>query len=297
MVDPAGKPIAGASVYLREWSTYRISSDPYNRSPQDVLATTHTNADGTFRFEKVAAKSFLTNEWLRQNPWDIVVAAKPYGLAWRHMRSAQLADAFEITLQPAASISGQVTDRTGRPIKGAKVGVESIDPLGQELRYDYSAPNTLDLQASQLRPSARTNGDGRFEIGGLPPNVLLSVMVTHNDFDRDFLHVATTNEPQPDLPVTPRTDAKMAKIHPANFTVELGPAPPRITGQVLAADTDRPIAGARIKGYANSRWSYATADDQGHFVLRYVMGSPCRVQAEGPSGSPYLGRISLSRYS
>ncbi len=293
VVDPAGKPVAGATVFLREWSTYRISSDPYNDSPRDVLATTHTGADGTFRFEKVVAKPFLTDEWFRQNPWDIVVTAKSYGLAWRHMRTPHPSQAFEIKLQPAATISGRVTDHMGRPIKGAEVCVSGIDPLGQELRYDYAAPGTLDLQASQLRPSARTDGEGRFEINGLPREALLTVMVTHDNFDREFLHVATSIEPQPDLPITPRTDAKTAKIHPANFTVKLDPAPPRITGQVLAADTGQPVARARVEGYADSRVTYATADQQGRFVLRYVMGSPCRVRTEGPSGSPYLGRILL----
>jgi protocatechuate 3,4-dioxygenase beta subunit len=293
VVDPAGRPIAGATVYLREWSTYRISTDPYNENPQDVLATTHTDAGGAFRFEKVAAKSFSADEWLRQNPWDLVIAGKSYGLAWRHLRAPQPAQAFEIKLQPAAAISGRVTDQAARPIKGAEVRVCGVDPLGQELRFDFADPGTLDLQASQLRPSAKTDDDGRFQLDGLPRDVLLTVMVTHDNFGGEFLHVATTNEPQPDLDITPRVNAKMAKIHPANFSVVLGPAPPRIAGQVLAADTNRPIAGARIEGMSEERWSYATANDQGQFLLKHVLGSTCRVRAMGPHSSDYLGRIVL----
>ena len=198
---------------------------------------------------------------------------------------------LEITLQPAAAISGRVMDHSVGRSRGRKSAFW-VDPLGQELRYDFASPGTLDLQASQLRPSAKTDGDGRFEVDGLPCDALLTVMVAHDDFDREFLHVATTNEPQPDLAITPRTDAKLAKIHPAHLTVALGPAP-RIAGQVVAADTNRLIAGARIEGTSDERWFYATADDQGHFVLRDVRGLKCRLRVEAPDGSPYLGQIVL----
>ncbi len=76
--------------------------------------------------------------------------------------------------------------------------------------------------------------DGHFVLDGLPRDALLVVMVTHDDFDREFLRVATTKEPQPDLEITPREDAKMARIHPPDFAVELGPPLPSIAGQVLA---------------------------------------------------------------
>jgi beta-lactamase regulating signal transducer with metallopeptidase domain len=293
VVDTAGKPVAGASVYLREWSTSRISSDPYNQSPQDVLATTYTDDDGAFRFEKVPAKPFPSDQWLREKPWDIVVVAKSCSLAWRHMLTPHPSHAFEIVLQPGATVTGRVVDREALPIEGAKVRVFGIFPLGQEPRYDWAHPGTLDLQGSQLAPSAKSDGDGRFEIHGLPRETLLRVLVTHDDFDREFLHVATTNEPQPGLAVTRRIDAEMAKVHPSNFTVQLGPAPPRITGRVVAMETQNAIAGARIEGKCDSAWLYTTADDQGQFTLRYVVGSQCRVRVHGPIGSKYLGRLAL----
>ena len=86
VLDPTGKPLAGAKVYLREWSTSRISMAGYvEQHMTDILAAAQTDAEGAFRFENVPARP-LHESWLKEIPRDVVVVAKPYGIAWRHLR-------------------------------------------------------------------------------------------------------------------------------------------------------------------------------------------------------------------
>src|SRR5208282_4316404 len=207
VLDPAGKPVAGAKVYLREWSTYRISMEPYDRNPNDVLASAQTDGQGAFRFENVPAKP-LHEEWLQAIPWDVVVAAKPYAIAWHHLDAAKQSNPLTINLALGAQVTGRVTDRQGRPVRNAEVKVNSVNSLASEWYPAFADPETLDLQESRLAPAAKTDSEGKVTIDGLPRNVRLSVGVTHDDFDRDFVFVATTNQAQPDMEVPTFVDDK-----------------------------------------------------------------------------------------
>ena len=174
VIDPAGKPVAGAKVYLREWSTYRISMEPYNRENlNDILATVQTDAQGAYRFENIPAKP-LYDQWIQETPWDVVVVAKPYSIAWRHLDTAKQIKPWTIALTPEAKVTGKITDRQGRPVRNAEVKVDGINSLASEWQTPLSDPETLDLQASRLAPAAKTDSDGKVTINGIPPKVRLS---------------------------------------------------------------------------------------------------------------------------
>ncbi len=291
--DPNGKPVAGATVHLREWSTYRGGSDPYTRNPNDIIATTQTDAQGAFRFEKVPAKP-LSDQWLKQVPWDVVVVAKPYAIAWRHLDAAQESKPFTFHLTPEARISGQVTDQQGRPVANAEVRIGVIQPLGSDASCGaYADPDVLDLQRSRLMDVAKTDAEGRVTIGGLPSGLLMRLGIYHDAFRGDTTFVATTDKPQPDMEIPDYENGipkkgKTIKVECGRFAVALAPPLPKLIGRVLAADTKKPLAGARITG-----WGVPTTltDQDGQFVLREARQSQCRAIVYSPEGSDYLGRL------
>ncbi len=85
VVDPAGKPVTGASVYLCQWSTSRIRRDASKPKPQDVLAQCQTDAQGKFRFQDVVAELYWGYQQLKQQPWDVVVIMPGSAIAWQHL--------------------------------------------------------------------------------------------------------------------------------------------------------------------------------------------------------------------
>ena len=228
VVDPDGNPVGGATVRALTAREH----EPVAESDAQGRFELHVNRDdagalGAFRFEHVPAKP-LHDQWLKEIPWDVVVVAKPYTIAWRHLDAAQPSKPLTIALTPEAQIRGQVIDRQKRPIQSAEVRVESIEPPGTDpLRGPCADPGMLDLQRSRLAPVAKTDADGKVTIDGLPPDVRLGVLVKHDDFRRDFLYVATTHQPQPDIEVPEYADGKETterkKVYAADFSAVLGP--------------------------------------------------------------------------
>src|SRR5262249_39756903 len=84
VIDATGQPIAGARVYLREWSLLRYSENPYDDKPRDVLAETKTDAEGRFAFRDVASYAPWRDSGF-QNPWDVLVVAAGRGMDGLHL--------------------------------------------------------------------------------------------------------------------------------------------------------------------------------------------------------------------
>ena len=299
VVDPAGKPVAGADVYLREWSTYRISQDPWDHNPNDILAATKTDVEGKFRFENVPARP-LHESWLKQSPWDVVIVAKPYALAWKHLSAAQPPKPFEIALAPEAKITGRVIDQQGRPIQGAEVKAYGLCSLTGDWHPQFTDPETLDLGCSRLAPAAKTDADGKLTIAGLPRGLRLDTIVTHDDFATGSVYVATTDQPQPDLDASSYKDGKKqessAKVFSTAFSATLGPPSPRLAGRVTAADTKKPLAGLRVAAFWQSRGLDTLTDADGRFLFKETFGEPRYRLAVGswpPAHVDYLGRLIL----
>ena len=99
VVDAHGKPIAGATVILREWSTYRtrgMKSEDYEQlrkseGVHDTLAETKTDADGRFHFEGSSRPGLpeVPEAGKSVFPWDVVALASGHGLAWVQLTPQQ----------------------------------------------------------------------------------------------------------------------------------------------------------------------------------------------------------------
>ena len=296
VLDPAGKPVAGATVYLREWSTYRVSSQPYlqDKKIDDILAKTQTDAEGKFEFKNVPAKP-LSSQWLENIPWDVVVEAKPYALAWQHLSAAKQSEPMTITLVADQEITGQVTDQQGMPVPDAKVEVFGIAPVGSGPDCSaYADPEVLDLQASRITPVAKTDDEGKVSLPGVPKNKQVRLRVAHDDFCADVIYVATTNESQSDLETssfnyqTRKPITKSKKIFSNDFSVALEPPLPRLVGRIVAADTKKPLSQINISQYGSNG---VLTDQDGQFTLKSIRGKNCRLLILAPKAGNYLGRV------
>lgn len=290
VLDPAGKPVAGAKVLLREWSSYRRSEAPF-APEEDLLASTTTDAQGKFSFQDVATRPFQKN-WPEPAPWDVLVEAEGYALAWQHLMAPNPPAPLSLTLQPAAQLSGKVVDAQGKPVADARVRVEEIAPLGSPLQSEYLPPNRLDLAMSPLAPAQKTDAQGEFRLTGLPPSMRLTLSVEHDDFVRQSVFVATTEEAQPDLTSTSIVDGKPQSVSysVASGKVEVQIQPGcRLTGQISYADSKQPCVQAQV-AMTSPAWHPAVTDDQGRFTITGVAPGQCQLMAYPPQDAVYLVR-------
>lgn len=290
VVNAEGQPVSGAQVVLREWSSYRRGEEPF-APVQDILAKTTTDAQGEFRFQDVATRPFQ-REWPNPTPWDIVVQAEGYGLAWHHLLTDETPPPLRIALARQAEVNGQVLDGEGKPVAGARVSAEELAPLGSPMHVEYLPLNRLDLGMSQVAPATQTDAQGRFRLGGLPPEMRMTLMFQHDDFVHQSAFVATSDEPQPELTSYFVTDGKPQSVsYPvASGKVEVKLQPGcRLTGQVRYADTGKPCAGAQV-ALTSPNWYPAVSDAQGQFTVTGVAPAEYQLMAYPPADAVYLVR-------
>jgi beta-lactamase regulating signal transducer with metallopeptidase domain/protocatechuate 3,4-dioxygenase beta subunit len=293
VVDAEGKPVAGAKVYLREWSRLRVSENPYDENPRDVLATAQTAADGTFRFNKVPAPPFA-RDWSYEAPWDVVAVADGHGMAWRHLGRPEEKAPMTLTLPPEAKLTGRLVDGQGRPVAGVEVRLHELAGLGSRIRDFRRLADHLDLGWSQLTPRAQPDAEGRFAIGGLPPEMRATLVAEHDQYAREVIYAATTDRPQSDLEygsLSPEGERRQTtrKVHTGDFTVQLKPGL-HVRGRVLFADTKRPCPGAKAMLSLRNRALYQIADAQGRFAFNGLSEPEWYVSASSPQQGDYLRR-------
>src|SRR5260370_35037695 len=102
VVTGDGKPVAGATVYLREWTFLRPNRQAADHPGNDILATTTADEQGAFAFQQIPLPKPYLDEIPRAtpSPWDAVVTAKGYGVAWWRPSSPLVRQPPELPLPP-----------------------------------------------------------------------------------------------------------------------------------------------------------------------------------------------------
>ncbi len=191
VLDPDGKPVAGAGVYVRHNAQIQWNPiDPMAARQKGRVAV--TDADGQFHFEIDKASSEVASEggpgWHKA---QIAAAAPGFAPAW--VEAGDLVKTGEATLRLVRDdvpVRGRVLDSQGRPVAGvvvrirvireAKDGVDLDAMLAsgalddRQMARDYGlyqrAP-TWQADPATLWPGGRdawtTGADGRFEVQGI----------------------------------------------------------------------------------------------------------------------------------
>ncbi len=310
VVDPAGEPVTGAAVYLRERLNDDLARELRNQDMNDILATTQTGEQGTFRFENIRARPFINDRDRRSKrkivPWDVVVIAKPYAIAWQHLTDEQQSKPMTFKLSPDATIAGRVTDEKGRAMPNADARVLEIRSLSPSYvclpEQAGSDPETLELQYSRLAPVGKTDAQGKVLIAGLPRGVMLEVRVGHGDSNPQSLHVATTDKPQPKLEgflgyaidMETRTmtgETTFESVYSMEFSMKLGPPLARFAGRITAADSKKPLPQTLVDGCGTSSDPFTVVDRDGRFVLKWLRPRNRYLWIKAPDGSDYLDQF------
>jgi protocatechuate 3,4-dioxygenase beta subunit len=254
VVDPNGKPVAGAHVML-----YLVNYKAIPRS-QERLQSIETDQEGRFRFMPVVSIR-SSQEWREYN---VIVTAlgKATASVFEISRPGHRPDNLEISMPEAGSLRGKITGPDGRPIAGAQV----------------SAASPLHPPVDGIR-ATRSNANGDFEISDLKKENVsqpLSVPGKPGAFTTTFgsLHVQH--------PGFAWTAVSYNEV-PSTLNVILRPAAV-IEGRVINGETGEPVAGVVVEARGTplfrSPSPYAITDSQGRYRLESLNANQYVIWAE-----------------
>ncbi len=289
VVDAGGKPVAGATVILREWSVYRVRGMSSRETEKlirgeelpDTLAKTMTDASGQFRFDMVRAPGFpqVPEAGKSVFPWDVVALAPGYGLKWVQLTPRYQRTPIPLALGAEGTLRGRLVEPGGQPIAGAKIKVSGIDPLGQPVDNGLGTENRLNLSWSGFPLAAQTDHDGRFLIAGLPRDQIVTLIVTEPGHERLVAFAATTEAPQAENVSRIYRQGRQVEthqsIHTGTFTLTAKRTDHVLSGRVVFEADGKPAYGARVV----HGWQNVTTGNDGRYRIEGIRSGPLEVHA------------------
>ncbi|MGC9319986.1 MAG: carboxypeptidase-like regulatory domain-containing protein, partial [Armatimonadota bacterium] len=163
-------------------------------------------------------------------------------------------ESASVRLRPGGrSLRGRVTDRGHGPVRDVRVRIVQLDPSGDD------RPVFMSMRHPVTALQALTDGEGRFEIAGLPECEELMIVAGRRSF-------STVSEKLPGIPDEP---------------VELLVAPEAVVHGRVTWD-GRPVRDVQVSVYGHI-WS-DTTDHDGRFRLEALPGGPLKLHVRPPSG-------------
>jgi RNA polymerase sigma factor (sigma-70 family) len=268
VLDPDGKPLAGARLYL---------SSP---SARDGLATERATSEADGRFEFTCPRAALARTSEKGLPGQVMAVARGYGCDWAAVEPKGKEATLNLKLVKDLPINLRILDQDGEPIVGARVRLTSwVDYSkvvwvtavpGHDLMKDWLTPwqkqMPLDPKVAAAMKSwgapipqqpqvATTGADGRVRLTGLGRDRVVGLHVEGPRMVADRLIVRTvpgkTLEIQLGRPGVPRPRGAVDvdfRIYGATFDYVARPSRP-IKGVVRDKATSKPLAGVVVWEY------------------------------------------------
>jgi RNA polymerase sigma factor (sigma-70 family) len=309
VVDPDGKPVAGAKLHLLYYTPKEL--------PAPVRAT--SDKDGRFGFT-VRKADFDTSDG--REPWlgaMVVAMADGFGLGVRPMEIGKKWDPADQTLYLAMDdkpVSGRIVDLQGKPVAAVKVSVEGLhwpqkgdltallkDMKELKVFYPPLREHAFGLEGAwighmlgTLFPRAVTGADGRFTIKGLGRERFVTLKVESPTLVTREIYVTT--RPGGLLEVPGQWNAgdkdQIRLVYGVPFDFAAAPCKP-IVGVVRDKDSGKPTPGAIVTSYFflgsnHVRTELRTvADKDGKYRFNGMpKGEGNVIRAGPPEGQPYL---------
>jgi RNA polymerase sigma factor (sigma-70 family) len=313
VLRPDGQPAAGALITWRQ--------QPFRDEPQAIYpeaVTTKAGPDGRFRLDvTVRGRTPFRPFW----PLAHLTAQAPgFGPAAIHV-AGQPDDPKELVLKLAADdvpIEGRIVDLEGKPIPGVTVWPVFVRMnVGCDLGPWLALANGTDMPPQNaylgisapaellgLTQSATTNAAGGFKLTGLGRERVVGLRIEGAAVETHFVWAMTRAGQK--VRVTNQNCWHPAygpnEIYPAKFDHAAAPGGV-LEGVITAADTGKPIAGARVTSAAWTGGTLApkiritaTTDEQGHYkIAGYPRQTPYWIRFEPPAGEPYVGIMQLPK--
>ena len=286
VLDADGKPIKGAVVTGSTGLEFGSLSVQYQAK---ALGEVKTDADGRFRLPVLLAPG----ERIRQV--ELLVGAKGYGPAWS--RAAGGGTNIELRLPPKEAVVGRLIDLQGQPLgkarlrprrvlsaapaRGLKVpGSKETDGVASEMRHrlalerrshSFEFWKDSPIKDCSLWPQpVTTDAAGRFRVTGFGRGQEVDLVVEDDRVAAQEIIVAAGDKER-DFSLVP---------------------PHKVSGRVVAADTDKPVAGASVWVTSfHDRLGYGTdapTDADGRFSVNAYPGESYSVAVYPQKGEPYL---------
>jgi RNA polymerase sigma factor (sigma-70 family) len=300
VLGPAGRPVAGAKLYLTLGMGYLKRP-----APSPVYGT--TGKDGRF--------SFTVSRATFGDRYTVVTAsAAKHGPAWVNVPQGHKRDSLMIRLvKDDAPITGQIVDLEGKPVRGATLTVLQIHAAhGEDLGAWLEAIRDKNARSGKLEhqyfkrytialcPKASTDARGNFRLTGIGRHRLVRAQLDGPTIASQQLCIltrpgnaiaVTATRPRPE-----RGDPGMVTTYyGANFRLVVAPTRP-IVGVVRDKDTRKPLAGVMIKSYklANNPIHgmdivRTTTDARGRYrLIGMPKGEDNKIQVVLGSDQPYI---------
>jgi RNA polymerase sigma factor (sigma-70 family) len=289
VVDPDGKPIAGASLWI--WT--------YDGKKTDVPRA-RSEEDGRFRLSVSAQE--------RSKYAQIVASFESYGPAWAKVGpSAALNDLLLRLVKDDVALEGRVLDLEGKPIANASVQPFTLCDADQAILDDwirtlrqstaeaFARQNVLQQKqigvaenpAPGLASGVKTDKAGRFKIAGLGRERLVRLRIRKSGIATADIEVVTRRMPTVHSPPDPFGHYGGRTVHGAAFDFAVAPGR-QFEGLVIDKATGKPVANVIVRPH--SYMEQARTDENGRYRLD---GLPAREQALvaiPPPDSPYFVR-------
>jgi RNA polymerase sigma factor (sigma-70 family) len=259
VLDPDGKPLAGAKLYL-------VKSTP--EGPTHSQQAT-SGPDGRFSF--AVPRSELDQGTAQKLPTQVMAVAQGHGCDWAPVGPAGNAGELTLRLVEDVPISGRIIDDDGKPVPGAKVQVQDLRAYpGESLKAELEdirkgGFGTFPAKAwgGSLPGWSRvpmTGADGRFLLAGFGRERMVRLQIEGPFIQYTTIQVmARVSEPVPGP--APR---RPVKIYGAGFDYLARAARP-IHGAVREKTTGRAVAGVQIA--CNLTTHTAQTDNEGRYEL------------------------------
>jgi RNA polymerase sigma factor (sigma-70 family) len=280
VLDPDGKPLAGAKLYL---SSLNREIEQYKHEERAT-----SGPDGRFRLT-------VTREEFAQDFFPTLSAtAKGYGPNWVFLDKKNMEGELSLRLvRDDVPIKGRIIDVEGRPVVGAKLRVlfvGALNGLDKYLEYvrtgGYEAGGVCGPLPGQ--PTEMTTDiAGRFTLTGVGSERVVRFAITgpkiqHWAFQAMTRAADTVQGPE-----------YGTKVYGANF-VSVAAASVPIRGKVRDQATGKPVAGVKINGdvFRGARTSHTTRTDKdgGYELLGYPRSETYQLVAQPAEDQPYFAR-------
>jgi RNA polymerase sigma factor (sigma-70 family) len=301
VLDPDGKPVAGAKLYV-------APASGYFRGQKPVPESATTGPDGRFRCSVPKARFGDYGAF-------VVATAANFGPDWVQPHPAGKNDDLTLRLVKDVPITGRVIDLEGKPVPGVTLSVQQIhaaleDDLGPFLEAAKDKKATIyPLQNQYLRrytiapaPQVTTDAEGRFRLTGIGRDRLVDAQLDGPTICSVPVRILTrpgkafevTDDPGNPEINHPRT---VATYYGSDFRIAVAPCRP-VVGVVRDKDTGKPLAGVIVRSYARLIAGGSqriidlvstTTDARGRYRLTGLPGGPGYKIAAVPTGDePYV---------
>jgi RNA polymerase sigma factor (sigma-70 family) len=278
VLDPAGKPYAGASLYVG----YAVTGGRIDLTSQPNVLPVRAKSGADGRFQFTFSRTELDARMLDDSKPAVIAVASGFGPEWSQIAGPGQAETLTLKLVEDFPVNGRLLDSKGKPVAGAKIRVLNVDTDSEEnVTLAFARRDTSDDHrrrwrgAFPERPREVTTGiDGRFRLTGLGRDRIAML-------DQDepvhlygfFFAIARPTETAPN-----------ALNHGANFDV-VAPDTRLVRGVCRDQATGKPVAGVRMS-VCDSTSSPRFTDVNGRFEM--PVASEVCVVAEPATGQPYF---------